>query len=188
MSQTAVILYGPPASGKDTITAELACLDPRYMPFHRMKIGSGKTAGYRLASAQQLAMLHAEDLVLYENHRYGNTYAVDKPHLTEMLERGQIPVIHLGQVAGIRAVTQYPARWITVLLWCARQTTAERAQARDSSDIDARLAAWDETFEDLKQANSSEFHGRLDTDTMTPKHAAKTIHSWATAERPERNL
>jgi len=182
MSQVAVILYGPPASGKDTITHELNRTDSRYAPFQRMKIGSGNTNGYRLANPERLANLHANDQVLYENQRYGNTYAVDRPHLDEMLQAGQTPIIHLGQLAGVRAVTQYPARWLTVLLWCSRQTTAERAVARGLADIDARLAAWDETLEDLKDANAPDFLVHLDTDTITPKCAAEMIHSWVTAD------
>lgn len=171
----AVILYGPPASGKDTITQALAQLDTRYVPFQRLKIGNGNTEGYRLASSRDLARLHARGDVLYRNERYGNTYVVDRPHLAKMLDAGQTPVLHVGQVAGIRAVSSYPARWITVLLWCARETTAHRARARGSKDIEARLIAWDETAEDLKHANESDFHARLDTDTMTPRQAAENI-------------
>lgn len=172
---TAVIFYGPPASGKDTITQALAHLDPRYVAYERMKIDSGNARGYRLAGPDELARLHTSGDVLYQNERYGNTYVVDRPHLSAMLDAGQTPVLHLGQIAGIHSVTAYPARWITVLLWCSRETTAQRAEARGSTDTDARLTAWDETAEDLKHANESDFHARLDTGTMTPQEAAKTI-------------
>jgi guanylate kinase len=179
---TALVLYGPPASGKDTVTQALARLDTRYAPFQRMKIGSGNPKGYRLANPGDLTRLHASGDVLYLNERYGNIYVVDRPHLTAMLDAGQTPVLHLGQVAGIQAVTAYPALWITVLLWCSRATTAQRAQARGSTDIDARLAAWDETAEDLKNANESDFHVRIDTDTMTPRQAAHAIATLVTAQ------
>lgn len=181
MNPIAVILYGPPASGKDTITAALTRLDSRYTPFQRLKIGNGKTDGYRLASPTQLAQLRADNQVLYENQRYGNTYVVDEPHLAAMLAAGLTPVIHLGQLTGVHAVTRHPARFITVLLWCARQTTAERARTRGSTDVDARLAAWDETLADLQQATDADFFGRIDTDTTAPDAAAKTIHTWASS-------
>lgn len=184
MTWVGVILYGPPASGKDTITNELTRLHPRYMPFRRVKVGSGNTNGYRLASPEELANLHAAGQLLYQNERYGNFYAVDRPHLTDMLNAGQTPVIHLGQLAGVRALTTFPARWVTVLLWCARQSTAERAHARGSADIDARLAAWDETLEDLKGSNASDFLMHLDTDAMTPDHAAKMIDLRVTTDQP----
>lgn len=171
----AVILYGPPASGKDTITATLAQLDPRYTAYQRLKIGGGNTRSYRLATPADVARLHASGGVLYQNERYGNTYLVDRPHLTALLDAGQVPVLHLGQIAGIHAVTAYPARWITVLLWCSRETTAQRAAARGSTDIDARLQVWDETAEDLTLAAATDFAARLDTDTTTPTRAAESI-------------
>ncbi|GAB2937034.1 hypothetical protein GCM10027280_26470 [Micromonospora polyrhachis] len=130
MTPSAVILYGPPASGKDTITQALEQLDPRYAPYQRLKIGSGNARGYRLASPDELARLHGHGHVVYRNERYGNLYVVDQPHLSAILKSEQTPVLHLGQIAGIRAVTAYPARWITILLWCSRETTAVRAVAR----------------------------------------------------------
>lgn len=57
---------------------------------------------------------------------------------------------------------------------------AQRAQARGSSDIAARLTAWDETAEDLDHAGESDFQARIDTDTMTPRQAAETIAALAT--------
>lgn len=179
-----MILYGPPASGKDTITAELARLDPRYVLFRRLKIGGGNTNGYRLAGQDDLAQLHAEGHVLYQNERYNSTYVVDRPQLSEMLTAGRVPVVHLGQIAGVRAVAAFPARWVTVLLWCSRETTARRARARGSTDIDARLAAWDETFADFKQAGASDFLASIDTDTISSEEAARMIVSRVDAEAP----
>ncbi len=143
--------------------------------FRRMKIGGDSTSGYRLAGQDVLAQLHANGQVLYQNERYDSTYVVDRPHLSEMLAAGQAPVVHLGQIAGIRAVTAFPAHWATVLLWCSRETTAQHAYARGSTDINARLAAWDETFADLKQAAASDFLVSIDTDTISPKEAARMI-------------
>jgi guanylate kinase len=184
MTPTAVVLYGPPASGKDTITAALTQIDRRYEPFRRLKIGSGKTNGYRLGTPEELALLRSKDMVLYENERYGNTYVVDEPHLADLLQAGRVPVVHLGQVAGVRAVTRYPARWIRVLLWCARETSERRAKARGSLDVAARLAAWDETLRDRQEANASDFIGTIDTDIMQPAQAAATIHSWVVNGHP----
>ncbi len=184
MTPVAVILYGPPASGKDTITAELARLDSRYALFRRMKIGGDSTNGYRLAGQDALAQLHANGQVLYQNERYDSTYVVDRPHLSEMLAAGQAPVVHLGQIAGIRAVTAFPAHWVTVLLWCSRETTARRAYARGSTDINARLAAWDETFADLEQADASDFLVSIDTDTISPEEAARMIAPQVGTEVP----
>jgi guanylate kinase len=182
----AVILYGPPASGKDTITRALISLDPCYSLYRRLKIGTGNTNGYRMASPGDLAVLHERDQVLYQNDRYGNTYVIDSPHLAAMLGAGQIPVLHLGQVQGVRAVCAYPAAWITVALWCARSTTERRTRERGSSDIGARLAAWDETQDDFETVGNTGFLACLDTDTMEPGDAAKAIDSLVTAGRMPR--
>jgi guanylate kinase len=183
VTQPAVILYGPPASGKDTITTELTRVDPRYAPFQRIKVGAGNTDGYRVADHQQLAALRAAGDVLFENQRCGNTYVVDRSHLNAMLASGRMPVVHLGQLEGVRAVARHPDEWIIVLLWCSRDTTAERILRRQTSDVDARLAAWDETLFDLKRATCTDFTGRIDTDQTGPGDAARTINAWVKAPR-----
>jgi guanylate kinase len=175
MTPTAVILYGPPASGKNTITDQLVQLDCRYALFERLKLGGGNTDGYRVAASAGITGLRASHDVLFENQRYGNIYLIDRPHLASMLSAGQIPVLHLGQVAGVRAVVQFPARWITVLLWCSRDTSAARAKARGSTDVAARLRAWDETAADLEEATGIDFALRVDTDAVAAEAAAREI-------------
>jgi guanylate kinase len=186
MNRAALILYGPPAAGKDTITAELVQLDRRYTPFRRIKIGNGNTDGYRLSGRAELHKLRADSQVLYENERYGNRYVVDEPHLAAILDGGGIPIIHIGQLDGITALRRYPARWTSVLLWCAKETTAARSRMRGSRDVDARLTAWDETASDLSHGTDDDFGLRIDTDSTGPDLAARTIHSHMLAANPSR--
>ncbi|MCK9921211.1 AAA family ATPase [Frankia sp. AgPm24] len=178
MPPDAVILYGPPASGKDTITAALTSRDGRYVHFDRLKVGANARAPYRVASDDELGRLQAQGLILYANERYGNVYAIDRPRLDELTAADRVPVVHLGQIAGIEALhTGYPARWVTVLLWCPRQVTASRARERGSTDVDARLTVWDETSTDLdKAAGTDLFDLVLRTDRRSPKQVADLIH------------
>lgn len=126
-----VLLYGPPAAGKDTITGALAELDVRYVPFTRLKIGTGKTHGYRMGTPEQLAALEARGDVVYRNDRYGNIYVVDRTGLDLAMEGGRAAVVRLGQMAGMEQVTALvPALWVRVLLWCAKETTARRSPQR----------------------------------------------------------
>jgi guanylate kinase len=182
MRPDAVILYGPPASGKDTITAALTGRDDRYALFDRLKVGANVRAPYRAASASELDRLQAQGLILYTNERYGNVYAIDRPRLDELTAAGRVPVVHLGQIAGIDALhTGYPARWVTVLLWCPREVTAARAHERGSTDVDARLTVWDETSTDLdKAAGPDLFDLVLRTDRRAPEQAADLIHQAVT--------
>ncbi|MFI2031880.1 phosphotransferase-like protein [Streptomyces buecherae] len=170
-----VVLYGPPASGKDTVTAALSELDPRYAQFARLKVGSGKSAGYRMGTAEQLRELETAGGVVYTNHRYGNTYVIDRPGLDAAFAAG-VPVVHLGQVDGVRALVDgYRAHWSVVLLWCPREATAERSAGRGDSDTAARLAAWDATREDLDAHPGTVWDLTVDTTTASPQDAAQLI-------------
>ncbi|MFJ8464157.1 phosphotransferase-like protein [Streptomyces swartbergensis] len=180
-----LLLYGPPAAGKDTITDVLRELDARYVPFSRLKIGTGKTKGYRMGTPEQLAALAASGDVIYRNDRYGNTYVVDRPGLDQAMEDGRIPVVHLGQMVGMEQVTTlYPAHWVRVLLWCSKETTARRSPQRGDTDTTARLDAWDATQDDLAAHPRAQWELRVDTDTTAPREAAEKIDAIIRASSP----
>ncbi|MFE9468820.1 guanylate kinase [Streptomyces virginiae] len=170
-----VILYGPPAAGKDTVTTALSELQPTYRQFARLKVGSGKAVGYRMGTVEQLRELEAAGGIVYANHRYGNTYIIDVPGLDDAFTAG-VPVVHLGQVDGIRAlISGYAADWSVVLLWCPREVTAQRSAGRGDSDINARLAAWDATREDLDAHPDMAWDLTVDTTVISPHDAAQLI-------------
>ncbi|MFE2943382.1 guanylate kinase [Streptomyces sp. NPDC059255] len=170
-----VILYGPPAAGKDTVTSALAALNPKYVQFARLKLGTGKSAGYRMGTAEDLNELEAAGHVVYANSRYGNTYVIDAPGLDAAFAE-EVPVVHLGQVDGVqRLVGGYPADWSVVLLWCPREVTEQRSAGRGDSDIGARLAAWDATFEDLDAHSGMVWDLTVDTTASAPQDAARLI-------------
>ncbi|MFB7745374.1 guanylate kinase [Streptomyces sp. NPDC056132] len=170
-----VILYGPPASGKDTVTSALTELNSRYAQFVRLKVGTGKAIGYRMGTPEQLHELEAASDVIYANTRYGNTYVIDRPGVDKAFSAG-VPVVHLGQVDGIRALVDgYPADWSVVLLWCPREVTEHRSAGRGDSDTAARLAAWDATREDLDTHPGTTWDLTVDTMTSAPQDAARLI-------------
>jgi guanylate kinase len=170
-----VVLYGPPAAGKDTVTTALTELRPQYRQFARLKVGSGKSTGYRMGTAEQLRELEAAGGVVYANSRYGNTYVIDRPGVNAAFAAG-VPVVHLGQIDGIRALTDgYPADWTLVLLWCPREVTERRSAGRGDSDTAARLAAWDATHEDLDAHPGLVWDLTVDTTASAPQDAARLI-------------
>ncbi|MGW2050773.1 guanylate kinase [Streptomyces sp. NPDC001858] len=170
-----VILYGPPASGKDTVTTALTALDSRYRPFARLKIGAGKSVGYRMGTAEQLRVLEAADDIIYTNSRYGNTYVIDRPSLDAAFSAG-VPVVHLGQVDGIGALVEgYAAGWAVVLLWCSQEVTAQRSVGRGDSDTAARLAAWRTTRDDLDGHPDLNWDLTVDTLVTAPEESALLI-------------
>ncbi|MFF0173184.1 phosphotransferase-like protein [Micromonospora profundi] len=165
-----VILYGPPASGKDTVTAALHQLHDQYQQFRRLKVGQGRTAGYRMSTDAELASLHASGGVVWENRRYGSVYVIDAPGLRQQLYR-QIPVVHVGQVDAVDAVsTAFPdVRWTVVALTCPRDVAERRIVERQTGDSAERLRAWDET-ETIPTADLT-----IDTSTSSPELAARLI-------------
>lgn len=166
-----VILYGPPASGKDTISTELNRIDPRFRTFRRLKVGAGKTATYRMVSMSELDGLRRAKQIIWENERYGATYAVDLPGLRRALGHS-VPVIHLGQIPAIDAVRAAipEASWFVVSLSCPREATRERLQERNPQDVEERLRVWEET---LPLADADLY---LDTGSITATDSARAVH------------
>jgi guanylate kinase len=170
MTTRGVILYGPPASGKDTVTRELMRLDRRFAMFQRLKVGEPPMQTYRPISRHDLDQLITAGQIAWRNDRYGTTYAVDTPaligHLTE-----HISILHLGQVDAVDAVRKATptARWLVVELWCDRETAITRLRGRGSADIADRLQAWDAT-EPLPTTDQ-----HIDTGRVSAQQAAQMI-------------
>jgi guanylate kinase len=171
----AIILYGPPASGKNTVGDALRRHESRCVHFARLKAGRDIGPSYRSATAEDIGRLRYSDQILYENVRYGNVYLVDRPYLDSLVVSGRIPVLHLGQVAGVRAVRRYPARWLSVLLWCPRDVAEMRLLARGCTSVTERLVAWDETEEDIRTATFGDFDLRVDTHRVSPDEASACV-------------
>lgn len=171
-----VILFGPPASGKDTVTATLARLDPRYALFPKLKTGRGRTLGYRTATSEELAALRSRQAVVQESQRYGNTYAVDREQLDAMLDDDLIPVVHVGDLTGVRALRSYPGRCLSVLLWCSRDVAVARLVERAAEDLSERLDAWDAATQEIEQGQRAGlFDISIDTGTSSVESSAHQI-------------
>jgi guanylate kinase len=173
----AVILYGPPAAGKDTVTKALTRLDKSYRLYRRLKVGAGRTTGYRMTTSPHVNALRSAGSAVWETRRYDALYVVDRVSLIDMLAVC-IPVLHLGQVEAVKAVTTAlpPAtQWVTVWLWCPRDIAAARITERGTGDTASRLRAWDETAP-LPDAdisiNTADVHP---ADTAASKHSALMI-------------
>lgn len=167
-----IILYGPPAAGKDTITAALHTLDPAYVHFPRLKAGPGRTTGYRVTTEHIIQQLRDRGEIIWENNAYGATYVIDKPELLRRLA-AHIPVLHVGQPAAIGAIRAAAptARWLTIALWCPRNTAAARILDRGTGDVERRLQTWDATST-LSQADLT-----FRTDLIGAADAATAIHA-----------
>ncbi|MFD7443295.1 guanylate kinase [Streptomyces sp. NPDC059909] len=181
MTPSGVILYGPPGSGKDTITAELSCLRPEFTLFRRLKAGSGRTTGYRLTTASHIEELAQAGELLYRNARYGAEYAIDRAEIASLISASRIPVLHMGQIAGASAVVAFPLHWVRVLLWCPLEVTQTRSVGRGDKDVEARLKVWHETREDLLAHSTDPWTLTIRTDQLCPAESAVAINDALTS-------
>lgn len=165
-----IILYGPPAAGKDTVTHALTDLNPDYQHYQRIKVGTGRTQGYRFLTASELDQMRADGHIIWENRAYGAVYAIDSPSITSALT-STVPIVHVGQPDAVKALTSATpdSAWVVVDLWSPRETAAERLAGRGSTDTAARLAVWDSTPR-LTDADIA-----IDSGNTGPEGAAQII-------------
>lgn len=167
----ALVLFGPPASGKDTVTAALAALDPAHVHFRPLKAGPGRTCGYRMTTPDQVDQLRRRGDVVWITRRYDAQYVIDAPALWALLDRCQVPVLHLAEPAALdRLADRFPEiAWHVVLLRCPRDVAEQRVHARGTGDAAARLAAYDAFVE------PDRVDQYIDTAELTPELAAAAI-------------
>ncbi|MEU4780812.1 kinase [Micromonospora sp. NPDC023633] len=136
-----VVLYGPPAAGKDTVTRYLGVLDQRYVLFPCLGAGPDRTNGHRTATPTEIEELRRRGEIVWESRRHGATHVIDRPELAARLAE-HVPVVHLRQAEGIDAVTgAFPdARWLVAFLWCPREIAEVRVRQRGTGDTEG----WDE--------------------------------------------
>ena len=170
--QQGIILYGPPAAGKDTITEALSRLNPRCVQYPLLKLGPGRATSYRTATPDAIDALRTTGDIIWEHRRYGALYVIDRPTLAERL-RLHVPVLHLGHPEAIPAVIDADptAHWLVVQLWCPREVAERRLGERITNDVAERLRVWDSTPR-IDTARST-----INTAETTAADAAHIINS-----------
>ncbi|MCD9625267.1 hypothetical protein [Rhabdothermincola salaria] len=167
-----LILYGPPATGKDTVTAILT-EDPRIVHFRKLKAGAGRMEGYRRTEAAALDELERSGKLLSVVARYGNAYAIDWAEIERLEEAGLTPVVHTASLEEANALSARPG-WRVCGLWASRRVTARRLRGRKDLDLPARLDLRSNMLRELATA-PAEFDHFIDTDRLSASAVAKRV-------------
>jgi guanylate kinase len=171
-----VLLSGPPASGKDTVTVALERLDMAVKLFPRLKAGSGRMKGYRQVPLASLDEMDAAGLIAQRHERYHNHYAIDRPYLERMLVRGEKPIIHVGRLDNLRQLQDFRPDFLSVLFWVSEDIMVDRLRHRADRNISERVVAWREERDDLVQLSEPEiFDIAIDTGVVEIVDTARLI-------------
>lgn len=179
-----VVLLGGPAVGKDTITESLRGLHLEYRLFRKIKIGSGRSAGYRVQNQDALDGLRDAGLIISEVLRYGNSYVIDSPTLSDMWDRGYIPVVHTASVVEAQKLVNLDHPKVSVLfLTCPESDVRSRLTGRGGSNIEERIKVGRELENQIQVLpNNTLIDARLTTHDKSPEETARQIHSIVTGE------
>lgn len=171
-----LVLYGPPAVGKSSVAGALAEIDARFALCPVVKAGPGRTEGYVMVSRAEFADLARAGRFVVSWERYGAQYAVSVDVLDQIAAEGRVPVVQLGSVATVQAVTAAPAgRWTVVQLWASREVCEARARARGTGDVATRMAVYDQTV----KLGDDMAHLTLNTGLMSVSDVAYAVRAAA---------
>jgi guanylate kinase len=95
-----------------------------------------------------------------------------------MIGREIVPVLHLGQTAGVEAVVNgFPLDWLVVGLWCSRVEATRRLAGRLDDRSAERLSMWDLTAAEVRTADPHIFGLAINTEVIRAELAARLIDS-----------
>lgn len=163
MDKRIIVLSGMPASGKDTVTERLHEIDPRYANLKKYRtIGQDdkpKSSYYNVTVKEFITKVNNGDFLQY-HRRYDRYYGIDKRILTEMLNCGQIPIIHIGRIenyytflSNVKSFEEesgFTLKIASILLWEQKGVLEARIVNRDKTkdEIVKRIAAMNQEYSD----------------------------------------
>ncbi len=162
-----VLLYGPPASGKDTITQLLQNRNNIFFHFKKHKVYPGDQ---QIQTKNQLSYFHismnrflnmiANGEFLQFHWRYKSFYGVSKVLMDDSLSNGKIPIVHVGKIYDLLELTDVlEAKLIIILVWETLDVISKRLKFRhkgDNDEISFRLNHYLNEIESLSKLNLEE--------------------------------
>lgn len=168
-----LVLFGTPASGKDTISKELEILGT-YEMLRKAKFGSGRSVGYRMLGQEP-----DPRQVISSVSRYGNKYYVLESELQEVIERNRIPIVCTTSVTEVTDVRVWADKHgfnlVLVGLVTSFSTFKNRSNQRGDVDTQSRADSWLLGYEAIRTIES-QFDALFNTEKYIPRETANQIN------------
>ncbi len=152
-----ILLCGPPASGKDSITEAVCNIDKSFCHFkkHRAinKNANMDRNNYINISKDEFEkMIKNGDFIQYHK-RYDRYYGISKQALADGISKNLNIIIHTGRIENLQELKKkINVNTISILLWAPIYLLRQRLQKRhpnNENEISRRLIAAQEEFIDL---------------------------------------
>jgi guanylate kinase len=179
-----LLMCGPPASGKDTITKLMVNFCPLFVHFKKHRglmefhFARKPSMYYDLPVHQFMKMATNTEFVQY-HQRYDRYYGISKAELDYHLSHGRIPIIHTGRIDNLIALeTKLHVHTKSILIWAPLKILKARLHERhhDSrKEVKMRLKAAVEEFSDLRRENLDRFDVICHTNYPPEKVARRII-------------
>ncbi|WP_232660556.1 hypothetical protein [Pseudonocardia sp. TRM90224] len=170
-----ILLAGPPASGKRTVTFALTSLRRSYAPFPALTVGSDTRVAAERTTQRHLDELKAWAQVFHEFTSDGARYVYDRERLNRIREQGRIPVACVDDIDVLRAFEREADDWLQVLLWCPREEAERRLAATGVAPDRAAVRRWDRSEKGLL-GDVRRFTVSIRTDRLNAVQVAQLVH------------
>ncbi len=152
-----ILLCGPPASGKDSITEAICKIDEGFYHFKKHRAINGKTYMHRnnyidITKDEFKKMIENDEFIQY-HERYNRYYGISKKAMADGISKNLNMIIHTGRIENLQELKKkINENTISILLWAPMDILRQRLVKRhhnNENEISRRLIAAQEEFIDL---------------------------------------
>ncbi|MEH7224457.1 hypothetical protein V7112_11680 [Bacillus sp. JJ1566] len=180
-----ILVCGPPASGKDTLTARLSKIDNRFWHFQKHR-GIDGVIPNNQASSQYIniprskfeEMIMRNEFIQY-HQRYDRYYGISQKVLKDNINNGKIPIIHVGRIENLYELeNKIEDKVIKIFVWAPLNILEQRLNKRhpgNQAELERRLQAASEEFKDLVPVHLKKTFDIIFKNEQTLESAEKNL-------------
>lgn len=185
-----VVLAGPPASGKRTVTFALTSLRRSYASFPALTVAHRARVAAEQTTRRHLDELRAWAQLFHEFTSDGIRFAYERERLNNLREQGRIPIACVDDGDVLQAFEREADDWLQILLWCPRDEAERRlartwfAHEKQRTPDRSSMRRWDRSEKKLLR-DTRRFTLSIRTDRLNAVQVAQIVHLAAQSGVPE---